>query len=136
MAASFNQQWVAVMSQGLSQDEKAYFKALGARIAQRRKEAGLTQVQLAEALGIAQQTYASYETGFRRVPVSSLPTLAQTLKVEIDILLGAPAKTRGSGKRGPAPKFQHHIERISQLSKPKQRFVLEMLETVLAQQSR
>jgi hypothetical protein len=32
--------------------------------------------------------------------------------------------------------LQRSIERISQLPKPKQRFVMEMLETVLAQASR
>jgi transcriptional regulator with XRE-family HTH domain len=133
MTPALNQQWIAVMNEGLSQDEKAYFKALGARIAQRRKEVGLTQVQLAEVLGISQQTYASYEVGRYRFPVSSLPTLAQTLKVEIDVLLGASAN-KSRSKRGPVPKFQRHIERISQLSKTKQRFVIQMLEAALAQQ--
>jgi ribosome-binding protein aMBF1 (putative translation factor) len=35
--------------------DKAFYVQLGARIATARKAAGLTQVQLAEALGIAQQ---------------------------------------------------------------------------------
>ncbi|MBI5618404.1 MAG: PIN domain-containing protein [Gammaproteobacteria bacterium] len=39
-------------------------------------------------------------------------------------------------RRGPAPKLQRQIERIQELPKPKQRFVMEMLETVLAQASR
>ena len=91
----------------------------------------MTQVQMAEALDIAQQTYASYEVGFRRVPVSMLPTIARVLSMETDSLIGAPSKTRS--KRGPAPKFQQHLERISQLPKSQQRFVLRMLETALAQ---
>jgi hypothetical protein len=37
---------------------------------------------------------------------------------------------------GEAPKLQRHMERIQELPKPKQRFVMEMLETVLAQASR
>lgn len=120
------------MNEGLSQDEKAYFKALGARVAQRRKELGLTQVQLAEVLKISQQTYASYEVGRYRFPVSMLSPLAKTLKIEIDALLGETSKSRS--KRGPAPKFQQHLERISQLPKTKQRFVIQMLEAALAQQ--
>lgn len=48
---SLKQQWISVMTQ----DEKDYFKVLGARIVQMRKDQGLTQVQLAQALGISQQ---------------------------------------------------------------------------------
>lgn len=125
-----HQQWVSVMTQ----DEKDYFKELGSRLAQLRKAAGLTQVQLAETLGISQQMVASYEVGRRRIPVSMLPALAQALKVQIDALLGGTAKAQS--KRGPASQLQRSIERIGELPKPKQRFVLEMLETVLAQASR
>jgi transcriptional regulator with XRE-family HTH domain len=118
----------------MNPDENQYFKAMGRRVAQRRNELGLTQVQLAEALKVAQQTYACYEVGNRRIPVSLIPTLSRALKIETDVLLGDTAKTRS--KRGPAPKFQQHLERISELPKPKQRMVLEVLEAVLAQQSR
>jgi transcriptional regulator with XRE-family HTH domain len=118
----------------INQDEREFFVALGARIARLRKESHITQAQLAETLGVSQQTVNAYEMGHRRVPVSMLPTLARTLGVSVEELIGEPqAVTR---KRGPAPKLAQHMERISQLPKPKQRFVLEMLETVLAQASR
>lgn len=126
------QQWDAIMSQALSKDEKAYFKALGARIAERRNELGLTQVQIAEALDVTQQTYASYEVARRRIPVSMLPALARALMVDINSLLGETAKARA--RRGPAPVFQQHIERISSLPKSQQRIVLRMLEGIFAQQ--
>ena len=114
-------------------EEKHYFKKLGDRIAQLRKEQNLTQQQLADELGLAQQVVASYEIGRRRVPVSAIPTLAMALAVPIETLLGV---ANGTAKRGPAPKLLRHMERISQLPKPKQRFVMEMLDTVLAQASR
>ena len=120
------------MAQAMSQDEKVYFKALGVRIARQRNELGLTQVQVAEAIGVAQQTYASYEKGIRRIPVSLLPALAQTLSMETDVLLGAAIRT--PLKRGPVPKYQHHMERISRLSKPQQRIVIQVLESLLSQQ--
>jgi transcriptional regulator with XRE-family HTH domain len=90
-------------------------------------------VQLAEALEVSQQTVNAYEMGHRRVPVSALPPLARLLGVPVEELIGEPARP---GKRGPAPKLQQQMERIQELPKPKQRFVMEMLETVLAQQSR
>jgi transcriptional regulator with XRE-family HTH domain len=130
VAASLHQQWIVAMSP----NEKSYFKDMGRRIADRRKELSLTQTQLAEILGIPQQTYASYEVGRHGFPIAMLPALAQALAMETDVLIGATVKTRS--KRGPAPKLLQHIERINQLPKAKQRFVMEMLETVLAQQSR
>ena len=117
----------------MSQEEKDFFKALGLRIARLRKEQNLTQQQLAELLGTAQQQVASYETSRLRVPASLLPRLARVLGVSLEALIG---ETTPPAKRGPAPKLQRHMERISQLPKPKQRFVMEVLDTVLAQASR
>jgi len=119
----------------MAANDKAFFLALGKRVAQARKEHGITQQQLAEALGIAQQTLAHYEGARLRVPASMLPQLASILAVPVETLIGQPAGS-ARAKRGPAPKLQQHMERISQLPKPKQKFVMEMLETVLAQQGR
>ncbi len=118
-----------------SKDE-SFFKELGRRVAQTRKERGLTQQQLAETLGIAQQTLAHYEVGRLRLPASMLPTLAQTLDVGVEVLLGQPRTGKGSGKRGPASRLEQQVARIGELPKPQQRFILQMLETVLAQASR
>ena len=117
----------------ITQDEKDYCKMLGTRVAQLRKDQALTQVQLAEALGISQQTVASYEVGRRGIPVSMLQALAQALSVDIDGLLGDAAKARA--KRGPAPVLARHMERISSLPKTQQKFVIQVLDSVLAQAS-
>jgi len=106
-----------------------FFKELGQRVAQLRKEQGLTQIQLAELLNISQQLVASYEAGRRRIPVSMLPALAQALAVTVEDLLG---KNHTVVKRGPTPKLQRQLEQISRLPRSKQRFVMEMLDTVLS----
>jgi hypothetical protein len=41
--------------------------------------------------------------------------------------------SHAKGKRGPASQLQRSLERISELPRPKQKFVIEMLGTVLAQ---
>lgn len=97
-----------------------------------RKDRGLTQVQLAELLEVSQQAITAYESGQRRVPISTLPLLAHTLGVSVEDLIGAP--TKRAGKRGPAPKLQQQLERITQLPKAQQRFVMQMIDTVLQQQ--
>jgi putative transposase len=72
----------------ISTDERAFFSAFGERLAQQRKAQGLTQVQLAEALGVSQQAVTAYENGQRRVPISLLPLLARTLGVTVEDLIG------------------------------------------------
>jgi transcriptional regulator with XRE-family HTH domain len=118
----------------ISNDERAFFQAFGERLAQQRKAQGLTQVQLAEALGVSQQAVTAYENGQRRVPISLLPLLASTLGVTVEDLIGVPA-ARTAGKRGPAPKLQQQLERITRLPKAQQRFVMQMIDTVLQQQA-
>lgn len=119
----------------MTEDERDYFKALGARVAQLRREQGLTQVQLAQALDISQQMVASYEVGRRRIPVSMLQSLARTLSMDVETLLGNDS-AKARAKRGPAPRLQHHLERISALPKPRQRAVIDVIEAMLAQQAR
>ena len=117
----------------MTQDERAFFKQLGARIAEFRKSATITQVQLAETLKVSQQTVASWEVGRRGVPVATLPALARALSVSIESLVGDKAPP---GKRGPTPQLQQKIERLTRLPKAQQRLVLQMLDGVLAQASR
>ena len=119
----------------MSTKDERFFKDLGARVAQLRKDQGLTQTQLAERLGIAQQTLAHYEVGRLRVAASMLPTLAQTLGSSVEELIGQ-SPARANGKRGPAPRLQQQLERLSALPKPKQRAVMEVLESMLAQAAR
>jgi len=118
----------------MSQEEKRFFRELGERIAQLRKEQGLTQQQLADAIGTTQQQVASYEVARLRVPVSMLPRLARALGVSLEVLVGE--DQRPAAKRGPTPKLQQQLERLSALPKPKQRAVMEVLEAMLAQASR
>ena len=118
--------WIITMAP----EDKTFYQAMGKRIAQFRKERDLTQQQLAELLGISQQTLAHYEVGRLRVAVAMLPVLAKTLSVSVEELINEESTT-SKPKRGPAPRFQQQLEQISQLPRAKQRFVMEMLDTVL-----
>jgi transcriptional regulator with XRE-family HTH domain len=122
---------IAIMA--ISQDERAFFVQLGAQVAELRKAQGITQIQMAETLGVSQQTVNSYEVARRRIPVSALPILAKVLTVSIDELLGETVQET-NGKRGPVSKLQQQIDRVSQLPRSKQKFVIEMIDTVIQQQ--
>lgn len=119
----------------ISTEERSFFESMGQRIASLRREHGVTQVQLAEALSVSQQTMQSYEVGRRRIPVSALPLVAQTLSVSLEELFGQ-AKQAARSKRGPASKLELHLQRISALPKPRQRAVIDVIEAMLAQQGR
>ncbi|HEN46734.1 MAG TPA: XRE family transcriptional regulator [Mizugakiibacter sp.] len=116
----------------ISPNERAFFVQLGARVAELRKAQGITQIQMAEALGVSQQTVNSYEVARRRIPTSALPTLAKLLTLSIDELLGEPVKP-ANGKRGPASRLQQQIERVGRLPRSKQKFVIDMIDTVIQQ---
>jgi transcriptional regulator with XRE-family HTH domain len=109
--------------------DESYFRELGARLAAARKAQGLTQVQLAERLGIPQQTLAHYETGRSRVPVAVLLGMAQELRFSLDEMLLGRALP---GKRGPASRLERQIDAVRRLPASKQRFVVDFLETVLS----
>jgi transcriptional regulator with XRE-family HTH domain len=111
---------------------EAFFKEMGARIAQARKERGLTQQALADALGVSQQTLAHYEVGRVGVGAPLLPRFAELLDLSFDeMLVGQPAPYR-AGRRGPPSHLAQHFDRIAQLPKAKQRFVVEMIDSVIA----
>lgn len=60
-----------------------------------RKSRGLSQVEIAEHLGIAQSTYAGYETASRKITLNMLVRLSDYFGVSIDSLLkGANVKMR------------------------------------------
>ncbi|MBP6079219.1 MAG: helix-turn-helix transcriptional regulator [Xanthomonadales bacterium] len=114
----------------ITDDERAFFIALGARIGRLRKDQDITQVQLAELIGVTQQTLNSYETGRRRVPVSLLPAIAKRLGVAVEALLEDDAKA--AAKRGPVPKLQQQMDRIAQLPRARQQFVMQVIDSVIA----
>lgn len=119
----------------MTDGERSFFIKLGRKIAERRRELGLTQVEVAERLHVSQQAVQGFEKGRRRVPVSTLPLLAQLLDVSVEELIGT-ASVRPAKKRGPAPKLQRQLEEIQRLPRAKQKFVIEMLDAVIAQARR
>ena len=73
-----------------------YLGGLGARMAIARNEIGLSQARMAEALGMSQRAYQSYETGKRSIPVEALVDMHRHFGVDLNwILLGVEAVRPG-----------------------------------------
>jgi transcriptional regulator with XRE-family HTH domain len=112
----------------IKQENRAYFAALGKRVTQLRKSRGMTQAELARALGVSQQAVFAYEIGDRRISVLVLERLAKMFRLNIDQFLGfAPEPTR---KRRLSPRAMRHAERLQALSKTQQRFVVRILDVL------
>jgi len=92
------------------------------------KKQSLIQTQLAELLGLIQRQVGYFEVGRRRVPVSLLPTLAWTLGTSVEQLLG---ENKKPAKSGPARKLERHLLPIHQIPRARQRFALELLDSLL-----
>lgn len=57
-----------------------------------RLDKGYTQKQIAEYLGVSQNTYSQYEIGVINYPVDALMKLADFYEVSVDYLLGRTAE--------------------------------------------
>lgn len=84
---------------------KFNMQEVGARIASLRREADLTQAELAEKLGISYQAVSSWERGASMPDIGKLMDLARALNVTVDALLG--------GEKVPVP--EEINEEVTQL---------------------
>jgi transcriptional regulator with XRE-family HTH domain len=105
----------------------------GARLAALRKAAGLSQGQLAKAIGIPQRTVSFYERQADHLPSDLLPKLARVLGVSIEEILGLDHLT--GSKRGPKSKLERQFEVISQLPRTRQQFVSKLLDELLSKEN-
>ena len=64
--------------------------------------------------------------------LAALPELARLLSTEPEELFGQQQETTVR-KRGPAPKWQQQLEAIDQVPKTQQKFVVRILDALIAQ---
>ena len=114
-------------------DANAFFKDLGARIAQYRREQGLTQAEVADKLSVTQQLVAYYEKGIRRLPLMTLFKTAEILQADLNDLLGL---KQNKNKPGPSPKMLKMLEQINRLPTAKQKIVFEFLNNFIQNNSK
>ena len=116
----------AVMTE---EETQQFHEELGRRIAKQRKELGLTQIELAERIEATQKIVTSYERATRQMPAWRLPVIAQALETTPEELLGVGQQKRGRGRES---RFEQQLERLKQLPRSEQQFVMKMLDNALA----
>ncbi|QMV17275.1 helix-turn-helix domain-containing protein [Granulicella sp. 5B5] len=108
-------------------------ETLGLRLAQVRKERGLTQVELAERTGLIQVVVSDYERGRLRLPADMAVRFAEVLGVTVDELLQSRKKS-GAAKttKQPSLKLVRRMEQIESLPIYQQRALLTTIDTFIA----
>ena len=99
-------------------------RKIGAFIAERRKESGLTQQALADRLGLTNKAVSKWETGDGLPDITILPALAENLGVTVDELL--------AGERRPKmPEVGEQTRKYLEERKRKQYKIAVMLSAVV-----
>ena len=74
-------------------------QTLGAMIAALRKEKGMTQLDLAQQLGVTDKAVSKWERDLSCPDVNSLPKLAEVLGVTVDELMQIKIKPKEEGEK-------------------------------------
>ena len=101
----------------------------GQHLYELREQAGLTQAQVAEQLGISDRAYAFWEREPTAIRAEQLTILADLFDVSADFLIGRhPPKQRTTG---PSGKLRQIFESASQLPRRQQQRIIDVVEDML-----
>ncbi len=84
----------------------------GKMIAQRRKDLGLTQEDLGNALGVSAKAVSKWERGLSYPDVALLSQLSSQLKIKLKELLDGKLDNKQSSNIGSAVNFKYHNDRM------------------------
>ena len=102
----------------------------GRRMADARRLVGLTQVELAQMLGVNQRVVAAWERRNVALRAEQLRSLAEALNTSADYLIGISDRISSvkKGIRGPSGKVRQAFEQVAKLPRRQQDKVAEFVE--------
>ncbi|MGH7857288.1 MAG: helix-turn-helix domain-containing protein [Candidatus Binatia bacterium] len=109
--------------------------SFGRHLQQLRKKRGLSQVELAERLGIHQSLISQYERGYLRLHGGLIVRLAAALEVTPDALLTA--RDLSTDRQVPTidRRFLRRLQKIDRLSAHEKKLLLGTIDAFLAKVS-
>ncbi len=116
---------------GLAMTRTESRESLGARIAQLRRDRGMTQQELAEQLGVSQPVVSDYENDVIRIPADVVVQLAGILGASADTILGLAGDTKRNGTIKNR-RLLRQVQAIDKLSKRDQQALLRTIEAFLS----
>lgn len=105
----------------------------GKRLATLRDQRGMSQTQLAEAMGLTQGSVARWETRSVAMPPEQMLQLAQVLGVSVGMLLGEehlPKKPPG-----PTGRLRRVLQEVGQLPRRQQEKIVDVVEAFVKQKA-
>lgn len=109
-------------------------REVGQRLRAIRHERGVSQVELAKALGTYQTTISAVERGARGLTLQQAVRLAGALGASPDDILG-PRQDAKTGTHLKDRRFVRRLEKIAQLPKRDQQALLRTIDAFLAKVS-
>ena len=103
-------------------------RIIGGQIARLRQEKGLTQAQLAEAIGVANETISRLERGVSIPSLSTIEEISLALNVRLKDLFDFDYTPQGNKKTSPS---EREVTRIVALLKNKKIEELRLAHTLL-----
>ena len=109
--------------------------AYGKHLAELRKAAGLTQVELANTLGVPQSNIAFWEQSEKPPRSDVLPAMAQAFGVRLEELLKVETgrRTAAKKKNGPTGRVREVFDRVSKLPRRQQEKIVEFVSAFVTQ---
>ena len=104
--------------------------AFGKRLFALRKTRGLTQVQLAEALGTTQRVISYYETEAELPPSTAIIPLARVLEVSADELLGLKRAEPNGNSSVQKQRLWKRFQKMDVLPTKDQRAVIRLINSL------
>lgn len=104
-------------------------KGFGKRLAELRRSAGITQVQLGESVGVSARVIAYYEGETDYPPAHLIEPFAKALGVSIDEILGMKASKEHAGKT--SLRLMRRMRKIEELPPSQQKTLLRTIDTFL-----
>jgi transcriptional regulator with XRE-family HTH domain len=106
-------------------------EGFGERLANLRRAAGFTQVELAAELRISQRMVAYYESPNATPPAPLLPAIAIALGVSIDELFGVGPKRRLVKQDGGDSRLRRRLLAIDKLNAADKKQVIQLLDAFI-----
>jgi transcriptional regulator with XRE-family HTH domain len=105
-------------------------ETIGQRLARLRRERGLTQVELADKLGVAQPVVSDYERGELRLHGQLIVKLTAILGVSAEEILGT-EKHKGNGTPIKNRRLLRRVQEIERLPRRDQQALLRTIDRFL-----
>lgn len=109
--------------------KRKYATGFGARLAQLRKAAGYTQLELANEVGVSRRMMTYYESQSAHPPTHLLTEIARALHLSTDELLGATPIKKAA--RPANSRLQRRLQAIEKLEAKDKRQVLQLLDAFI-----